>query len=378
MSEILQTQQGQNVRYGCTVTGQALTENAARCRAPFRPTFVTTQSRCSSSPPPLRCRRTCPASGSSASEPRGLLPRRTVLQFDTARLTAAGLSSRAAAGGGGGAGRFRHPRRVPWRPTPSSSGRRSAGLRRAVGPGVQAAAGGRSQGPGDGSRLSTHQRQWDIPAPPGDVAHADAVQQGAGSRGERCAAGGVDGDPEGAYDGRAEVLCERQPAVRGVGAGQRIGAHAADAGADGRAERHRERGPRRTGLGLGIGFDHCIPAADRVAPPPPRHGGGPRAGRHRPPEPGRRRPVGRRTRAGLPAHGPPPVGGPLRRVAHLRSPLRGQRATYGFDEVYAGIVEALVAAAVEVARNRWSTPCPARHSWPNEASTCCAPMPGSR
>ena len=190
--------------------------------------------------------------------------------------------------------------------------------------------------------------------------------------------GGFDGHPEGAHRRRAAVLGERQPAVRGVGARQRIGAHAAHAGADGRAQRHGERGPRRTGVGLGLGFafDHPL---QRLSVP-----------RHRP----------HVTVVGLGPAGTDLLGpavADLLAAAPGRAYLRTARhpaaarfegvpsfdhlyeAAATFDEVYAGIVEALVAAAVDgragTGRLRRARVAAGGRA---HASTCCGPTAGSR
>ena len=92
MSEILQTQQGQNVRYGCTVTGQALTGQQVLSTLPS--SFVDEQVQFVATATALQ--EDLSGVGSSAADLEAYFHAHSAL-FDTACLTAAVFSSQAAA-----------------------------------------------------------------------------------------------------------------------------------------------------------------------------------------------------------------------------------------------------------------------------------------
>jgi hypothetical protein len=92
MSEILQTQQGQNVRYGCTLTGQAVTGQEVLSSLPS--SFVDEQVQFVATATALQ--EDLSGIGSSAAHLEAYFHAHSA-QFDTACLTAAVFSSQAAA-----------------------------------------------------------------------------------------------------------------------------------------------------------------------------------------------------------------------------------------------------------------------------------------
>ena len=147
MSEILQTQQGQDVRYGCSVTGQPLTGTEVLSTMPS--SFVDEQVQFVATATALQ--EDLAGVGSSAATWRryfdahhtrvrhGLPHRGGLLQQSAAQSAAA-------------SGRLRHPVRDGGVGHLQQRGRRP-GLRRPVRPGDQAPGRGRSGGPGHGRRL---------------------------------------------------------------------------------------------------------------------------------------------------------------------------------------------------------------------------------
>ena len=117
MSEILQTQQGQNVRYGCSVTGQAADRDEVLATMPS--SFVDEQVQFVATATALQ--EDLAGVGSSDGDLQAYFDAHSA-EFDTACLTAAVFSSQSAAQDGGGPGRLRAPRSPRWRRTPASSG----------------------------------------------------------------------------------------------------------------------------------------------------------------------------------------------------------------------------------------------------------------
>ena len=245
MSEILQTQQAQNVRYSCSLTGQALTGEQVVSTLPA--SFVDAQVQFVAEATALQ--EDLAGVGSSEADLQNYFAAHGA-QFDTACLSAAVYSSQSAAE----AGALEVARRYPVRHGGGSDERqrwRGARLRHPLGPRDQVAGGRRPEEPGDRRRLGAHRRQRNVRVAADHVTHADALQQGEGRRGERRAAGGLDGDPEVADRRRAPILGECEPAVRGLGAGERVGPHSVRARAVRRAQPLGQR-PRRAGPGAGF------------------------------------------------------------------------------------------------------------------------------
>ena len=188
---------------------------------------------------------------------------------------------------------------------------------------------------------------------------------------EVVAAGGREGDPGGHHGGGAPAPGRASTPRYGVWMPEQatvfppLAPAASDVLNPRRTSRHGRRRPTSAGT---------LQRLSRGAAPPPHHGGGPRARRHRPPR-GRGRRLLAAARDRLPAHGAPPGGGPS--TGHVASTTCYESAAT-FDEVYAAIVEELVAAASDAA------PVPVVYAvtgspwWPSAASSCSGRRPGRR
>ena len=195
MSEILQTQQGQDVRYGCSLTGQPRSGHAGP-RAPCRRSFVDTQVQFGATVTVLE--EDLAGVGStdttwrptSTAHSRGLrhgLPHRGGLLQSEPRRRTPPLRSPSAR------------RSPPWRRTPPAVGavRRAAtscptwrrSCRRA--PTLQKLATGAVSDPIDDN--------GDVPVGADHQADADVLQRGQGGGGERRAGQGERGGAEGAH-----------------------------------------------------------------------------------------------------------------------------------------------------------------------------------
>ncbi len=136
------------------------------------------------------------------------------------------------------------PRSPRWSSNTASSGGGDQGCARAGRPGVGPAGVGAHPEPGHRRRVGPDlgngkylllqiTSRTPTPYAKAKAAVANAVQ-----------AKGATATQNGTHRRRAPLRGERQPAVRGLGAGQRLGPGTPGAGADGRAERQRQRRPR--------------------------------------------------------------------------------------------------------------------------------------
>ena len=193
MSEILQTQQGQDVRYGCSLTGQPLTGKQVLDTMPA--SFVDEQVQFGPRPP--RWRRTWPASARPTADLETYYNAHRAT-FDSACLTAAVFSSESAAQDAAAEVAFGTPFATVASNTASSGGGAQgcdvlADLETKLPSSADLAE------PGHRRRVRPDRRQRDVPVAADHLAHAHALQQGEGRRGQRRPGEGVDGDPEGAH-----------------------------------------------------------------------------------------------------------------------------------------------------------------------------------
>ena len=313
--------------------------------------------------------------GSSAADLQGYFDAHSA-KFDTVCFSAAVYLQRERGAGGGGRGGLRDAV-LDGGVEHRQQGGGAQGCHLLPELGVQSAVRRRPRQPGHRRRLGAHQRQREVRPAADHLADADAVQprrrppwRTSSSRPASTAT------QKALAADRAPVLGEREPAVRGVGAraARRCSPRFTPAPTD---VLNAAANDRRRRVRLGVGLGQPDRAADRAAAPPPRHGGGPRARRHR--SSGRRR---RRT-AALAA----PGRAYLRTARHpAAARFEGvpafddlYEAAATFDEVYAGIVEALVAAAIRGgARAGRLRRAGVAARWPSAASSCCAPTAGSR
>ncbi len=269
------------------------------------------------------------------------------------------------------------PRSPRWRRTPAAAAaaRRAATCWPTWSPSCRRRQPGE---PGHRRRLGADQRQRDVPAAADHLAHADALQQGQGRRGERRAAGGLDGHPEGPHGRRAAGPSVSVNPQYGVW----VPANASvltplHAGADGRAQRHGERGPRsRRPRSSGSAVDHPL---QRLSVP-----------QHRP----------HVTVVGLGPAGTDLLGTD---VADLLAAAPGRAYLRTARHPAAAALRRACPPSTTSTRprrpstrstpassrrwwrrrsrrrpNRSSTPCPDRRWWPSAPSTCCGPTAGSR
>ena len=192
MSEILQTQQGQNVDYSCSLTGQAITGKEVLDSLPA--SFVDQQVQFVAEVTALE--EDLAGVGSSPADLQNYFDAHGA-KFDTACISAAVYPSESAAQACGSVGRLRDlvldtgvEHRQQWR--------RGAGLPPPARMGVQSSLRCRPRQPGDRCRLVTDQHQQHVRAVADHLAHTDDVQQREERRGERRPGGRRDGDPEGA------------------------------------------------------------------------------------------------------------------------------------------------------------------------------------
>ena len=194
MSEILQTQQGQNVHYGCSLTGQALTGQQVLDSLPA--SFVDEQVQFVAEATALE--EDLAGVGSSDADLQNY--------FDGARQRSStrraspppSISSESAAQAARGVRSPSAPRSPRWRRAPRSSGGGALGCDLLSDLESKLPSDAGLEQPGHRRRLGADRRQRDVRAAADHLAHADAVQQGEGRRGERRPAGRRDGDPEGA------------------------------------------------------------------------------------------------------------------------------------------------------------------------------------
>ena len=247
MSEILQTPQGENVRYSCSLTGQPLTGQQVLDSMPA--SFVDQQVQFVAEASALE--EDLAGVGSSSTDLQSYFSAHSA-QFDTACLSAAVFSSESAAQ----AGATQVAGGTPFATLAASTSASGGG---ALGCDVLSDLITKLPAEADLKNLATgvvsraHQRQRDLRIAPDHLAYADGLQQGEDRGGERRPAGRRNGDPEAARLPRAPLLGEREPAVRGLGARERFGAHAADAEPIGRPQSIGQHPGRRSGCLGGAG-----------------------------------------------------------------------------------------------------------------------------
>ena len=318
--EILQTQQGQDVRYGCSLTGQPLTGKQVLDTLPA--SFVDEQVQFVATATALQ--EDLAGVGLERGRPAELL--HGAQRESSTRRASPPPSSPARR-----RRRTRQPRSPSGRPfatvasNTSSSGGGAQGCDVLSDLGVQAAVGRRPRAawrPGPSRRPSTT-------TGPTSCCRSPRGRRRRTARPRRpwrtpCRQAGSAATQKAAHRRRAPSSVSVEPAVRRVGARQRLGAHAAS-----RRSRPTCSTPRRTSAAQHRPRRRpqrparpSRPAAERAAPAPTSRWWA--SGRPAPTCSGRRRrPPGRGARTGLPAHGAPPGRRRLRGRARLRPPLRG-------------------------------------------------------
>ena len=247
MSEILQTQQGQDVRYGCSLTGQPLTGKQVLDTMPS--SFVDTQVQFGATAAALE--EDLAGVGSTDNDLEAYYNAHSAA-FDTACLTAAVFSSQSAAQDAAAQVAFGTPFATVASNTASSGGGAQGcdvltdlETKLPSSANLQSLATGAVSDPIDDNGtylLLQITSRTPTPFSKAKAAVANAVQ-----------AEGLDGHPQGAHGRRGPFRRQREPAVRGLGARERLRPHASGSRADGRAERHGQCGPGPAGGGVGCG-----------------------------------------------------------------------------------------------------------------------------